>query len=123
MKIGYALVSTTDQNPALPLAALKREGCEKIFTDKASGANRARPELDKCLQRLNADPLKRSLLKRLERLGLPVTVRSIDHPLALPGEAAIVEGEPRRERSKRGETNEEIQGRLDHAPSRRPEVG
>jgi DNA invertase Pin-like site-specific DNA recombinase len=85
MKIGYARVSTTDQNPALQLAALKREKCEKIFTDKASGANRARPELDKCLKRLNADRLKRSLLKRLERLGLQVTVRSIDHPLALPG--------------------------------------
>ena len=85
MKIGYVRVSTTDQNPALPLAALRREQCEKIFTDKASGANRVRPELDKCLKRLNADPLKRALLKRLERLGLRVTVRSINHPLALPG--------------------------------------
>ena len=37
------------------------------------------------LNRLNADHLKRSLLKRLERLGLQVTVQSIDRPLALPG--------------------------------------
>jgi hypothetical protein len=36
------------------------------------------------LDRLNADYLKRSLLKRLERLGLQVTVQSIDRPLALP---------------------------------------
>ena len=37
------------------------------------------------LDRLNADYLKRALLKRLERLGLHVTVQSIDRPLALPG--------------------------------------
>ena len=49
MKIGYARVSTSDQNPALQLAALKRERCRRIFTDKVSGALRKRPELDKCL--------------------------------------------------------------------------
>ncbi len=37
------------------------------------------------LDRLNADYLKQALLKRLERLGLHVTVQSIDRPLALPG--------------------------------------
>jgi len=44
---------TGDQNPALQLAALKKEGCEKIFTDKLSGALHQRPELDKCLKKLN----------------------------------------------------------------------
>ena len=38
MKIGYALVSTQDQ--ALQLDALTKEGCEKIFQEKASGAQR-----------------------------------------------------------------------------------
>ena len=54
MKIGYARVSTGDQNPALQITALKRAGCERIFTDKASGASRKRPALDKCLKALNA---------------------------------------------------------------------
>jgi DNA invertase Pin-like site-specific DNA recombinase len=72
MKIGYARVSTDDQNPALQIAALKRVGCKRIFTDTASGASRKRPELDKCLKALTAgdvltvwkiDRLGRSLLR------------------------------------------------------------
>jgi DNA invertase Pin-like site-specific DNA recombinase len=51
----------------LQLAALKREGCEKIFTDKVSGAIRKRPELDKCLKQLNAGDVM--IVWKLDRLG------------------------------------------------------
>ena len=54
MKIGYCRVSTEDQNPDLQLAALKRAGCKKICTDKATGAHVKRPELAKCLKALKA---------------------------------------------------------------------
>jgi transposase len=37
------------------------------------------------LDRLNADYLKRSLLKRLQRLGVQLTVHSVDHPATLTG--------------------------------------
>jgi DNA invertase Pin-like site-specific DNA recombinase len=39
MKIGYARASTQEQDLALQLDALVKEGCEKVFQEKASGAH------------------------------------------------------------------------------------
>lgn len=49
MRVGYARVSTTDQSPELQLDALRRAGCEKIHTEKASGAKADRPEFARVL--------------------------------------------------------------------------
>lgn len=47
MNIGYTRVSTEDQNSDLQLVALRQVGCERVFTDKATGAHVQRPELAK----------------------------------------------------------------------------
>jgi DNA invertase Pin-like site-specific DNA recombinase len=79
MLVGYARVSTQDQNPALQLDALKAAGCEKLFVEKASGAQRDRPELLAALNYLRAgdslvvwklDRLARSLKQLIETVEL-----------------------------------------------------
>lgn len=49
MKIGYARVSTGEQNLDLQHDALRKAGCEKIFTDKTSGAKSDRPGLQEAI--------------------------------------------------------------------------
>lgn len=67
MLIGYARVSTQDQNPQLQLDALEKAGCERIFEEKASGAQRERPALNEALTFLReGDTL---VVWRLDRLA------------------------------------------------------
>ncbi|MBL7818651.1 MAG: recombinase family protein [Saprospiraceae bacterium] len=67
MLIGYARVSTFDQNPDLQYDALKKAGCEKIFTDTVSGTVAQRPGLTKVKEHLRrGDTL---VVWRLDRLG------------------------------------------------------
>lgn len=56
MKIGYARVSTLDQNLDRQIAALRAEGCDQIFREKASGKSTAnRPALEKAIDALGTD--------------------------------------------------------------------
>lgn len=50
MLVGYARVSTSQQDTALQIDALKAAGCERIFEEKASGAQRDRPQLKAALE-------------------------------------------------------------------------
>lgn len=66
-RIGYARVSTDDQNLHLQRDALVAAGCEIIYEDKASGKSTARLELDNCLKALR--PGDTLVVWRLDRLG------------------------------------------------------
>jgi DNA invertase Pin-like site-specific DNA recombinase len=46
--LGYARVSTTDQQPQLQVDALKAAGCYRVFVETASGARADRPVLKRC---------------------------------------------------------------------------
>lgn len=67
MLVGYARVSTLDQKPALQTDALKAAGCERIFTETASGAQRDRPELNAALAYLR--PGDTLVVWKLDRLA------------------------------------------------------
>lgn len=70
MLIGYARVSTTDQNLTLQRDALTAVGCQKIYTDTIGGAKASRPGLDKALEHLrDGDTL---VVWKLDRLGRSV---------------------------------------------------
>ena len=72
MKVGYARVSTLDQNLDLQTDALKKEGCKEIFEDHASGAKADRDGLRKALEFMReGDTL---VVWKLDRLG-----RSLKH--------------------------------------------
>jgi len=67
MKIGYARVSTKEQNLDRQLDALKEAGCEKIFSEQISGATKERPELIMLLAQIrDGDQL---VVDKLSRLG------------------------------------------------------
>jgi len=76
MKIGYARVSTTEQNLDIQKQILAETGCELIFEEKISGARKDRPELDKLLSQLR--PKDTVVVCKLDRLA-----RSTKHLLEI----------------------------------------
>ncbi len=79
MLIGYARVSTLDQNLELQAEALIKAGCKKIFEDKVSGSRTERPGLLKAQEALrDGDTL---VVWKLDRLG-----RSVKHLVDLVGQ-------------------------------------
>jgi DNA invertase Pin-like site-specific DNA recombinase len=70
--VGYARVSTVDQDPALQLDALTAAGCAKVFEDRASGARADRPGLRAALDYAREGDVL--VTWKLDRLG-----RSLPH--------------------------------------------
>jgi DNA invertase Pin-like site-specific DNA recombinase len=67
MLIGYARVSTQDQNLDLQHTALQNSGCTKIYVDSASGGLTARPSLEKSLEQLKEGDT--FIVWKLDRIG------------------------------------------------------
>lgn len=95
MKIGYARVSTIEQNLDLQLQELQKAGCQRIFREKVSGATRHRPEFQRMLDQIRdndvivvwkLDRLARStrdLLETMETIReAGATFQSISEPWA-----------------------------------------
>jgi DNA invertase Pin-like site-specific DNA recombinase len=135
--VGYARVSTQDQDTSLQLDALNKAGCTEIFQEKASGSTRrGRKELDSCLASLKKgdvlivykiDRIARSLfdllgiLRQLDTVG--ATIKSITEPLdttnsmgvfvvQILGAVAQLERAMIRERSIAGQVAARERGRL-----------
>jgi DNA invertase Pin-like site-specific DNA recombinase len=70
--VGYARVSTLEQDEALQIDALKSAGCDRLYVDKASGTLERRPALDLMLDQLRTGDTV--VVWRLDRLG-----RSLRH--------------------------------------------
>ena len=67
MRIGYARVSTQDQDLSLQLDALEGAGCQKIYQEKITGSIRERPELKKMLEQLREEDIV--VIWKLDRLA------------------------------------------------------
>lgn len=67
MKIGYARVSTKDQNLDLQKDALKKAGCEKIYSEQISGAKTDRAKLNEMIEHIRQGDI--IVVWKLDRLG------------------------------------------------------
>ena len=141
--IGYARVSTEDQQTDGQVSELRAAGCTQIFQEKASGGSRSRIELSRCLERIGTgdtlvvvriDRLARSLTHLLEvierlrkqgayfrSLGDPIDTSSPQGVFTLQvlGAAAEFERALIRERTKSGLKAANAKGRIGGNPGLR----
>src|SRR5438270_7433217 len=144
MLIGYARVSTNDQETVTQVAALKAAGCERIYREKASGGRWDRPELHRLLDQLRKgdvlvvwklDRLSRSLrdvLTIMERLGeaeagfrslteaIDTTTPAGRMMMQMVGAFAEFERSMLRERTKAGLDAARQEGRIGGRPPKLP---
>lgn len=78
-QLGYARVSTFDQHLDQQITALTEAGCDRLFTEKATGTRSDRPELNRLLEYAREGDVL--VVWRLDRLG-----RSLKHLIAVVGE-------------------------------------
>ena len=78
--VGYARVSTLDQDPALQLDALAAAGCGKVFKDRASGARTDRPGLQKALDYAREGDVLKSAASDRDCLGAGETSSRLPQP-------------------------------------------
>ena len=140
MLVGYGRVSTRDQNPEMQDQALRGAGCERIFLERASGAQRDRPHLAAALDFMRdgdvlvvwkLDRLARSLRHLLETaadlesrgIGLRVLSQPIDTTtsggrmlFAICGAIAEFERELTRERTYAGLASAKARGKKGGRP-------
>lgn len=76
MKIGYARISTKEQNLDLQIDALEKDGCERIYTEIMSGTKSERPKLQELVNNLRPGDVV--VVWKLDRLG-----RSLKHLVEL----------------------------------------
>ena len=143
--IGYARVSSTSQNLDAQLDALKGAGCDKIFTDKDSGANSSRPGWDDLLTYIRPDDtlvitelsrMSRSLVHLLQivqeleerRVELKSLRENIDTStatgrgfLAIMGVISQMEREIKAERASAGRASAKARGKTGGRPRTDPD--
>src|ERR1022692_2319208 len=92
MLIGYARVSTDDQDTAAQVAALRAAGCERMYREKASGGRWDRPELLRLMDHLRKGDVRQIACKGLRQIICKVTHSKKTHHRLRRSQGHLVTG-------------------------------